>query len=103
MNKRRGRPPRMAQVSVAVDETPEPRRQFRTVSEIVGLMIDYRDNPNARFRGLVEDCKSDIYRLFGVDYNDTKAVDDIRPTGCSDRIYREWEMRFSRAIGKSMA
>lgn len=102
MNKRRGRPPRILPAASVTPIEPE-KRQFRSVSDIVGLMIAYRDNPSARFRGLVEDCKADIYRLFGIDYNDTKALADLRPTGCSDRIYREWEARFSRSVGKDAA
>jgi hypothetical protein len=54
-------------------------------------------------RGLFEDCEMDVYRQFHVYHNDARAVDDTRPTGCSDRVYGEWEMRFRRAFGELKA
>jgi len=78
----------------------EAPRVYRSVKDLVALMSDYKAIAGNRNRGLFADCELDIYRMFLVHHNDEKAIADIRPTGCSDRIWHEWELRFRRAFGE---
>lgn len=78
---------------------PKPaKRAYHSVRDLVDLMQRYQAVADGKSRGLFEDCKAEIYRLFIVDYND-KQVDGIKATGTSDRVYLEWERRFERAFG----
>jgi hypothetical protein len=74
------------------------KRAYRSLRDLVSMMERYHTIANGKSRGLFEDCKAEIYRLFVVDYND-RQVDDVRPTGTTDRLYGEWETRFVRAFG----
>ena len=77
---------------------PEVRREYKTPSELVALMLRYHDQSQGRNRGMFEDCKADIYRLFMLDYNDWR-LKEVKATGMSDRVYHEWRQRFERAFG----
>jgi hypothetical protein len=80
-----------------------PKKVMRSVSDLVVMMNEYQSMSDGRLRGLFEDCKTDIYRMFLLDHNDRRAIADLRPSGCSDRVFHEWEIRFERAFGKIAA
>lgn len=95
----KGKPRKTAEIALAPVSEPVQRH---SVKDLVDLMAAYRAIAIGN-RGLFEDCEMDIYRQFHIYHNDTRAVDDVRPTGCSDRVYGEWEARFRRAFGELKA
>lgn len=79
------------------------RKVYRSVADLVAMMREYEAIANGRIRGLFEDCKTDIYRMFLLDHNDDRAIRDLRASGCSDRVFHEWEARFAKTFGKLAA
>jgi len=96
----RGRPKRQTYVS----KTPEPvkiarpPRVYKSPMDIVAQMKAYQAVSNDKNRGMFEDCKADIYKLWLLDYNDWR-LGEVKGTGTSDRVFREWERKFVRAFG----
>lgn len=96
----RGRPRKIRSPEPATQEPAKlEHRVYKSVADIVDMMAAYQVAANGRVRGLFEDCKGDIYRVFALDYND-KQVRELRANGCSDRIYNEWRARFERTFGQ---
>ncbi len=94
--------PRLAKTNIEPKLALTPKPAYRSVTDLVAMMEEYRTQSNGRNRGLFEDCKADIYRLFAVDYRD-KQVAEIRATGTTDRVYGEWEQKFARAFRRAAA
>lgn len=99
MQKRRGRPPRASTPPATVTPIKPAKAPFRSLRDLVTLQAQYQAQSGGRQRGMFEDCRAEIYRLFGIDHND-KQVDEMRATGATDRAYEEWERRFVRAFGE---
>ena len=94
----RGRPRKQPYVSKPVAAAPKPKRVYKSPMDIVGLMEAYREASGGKNRGLIEDCKADIYRLWLLDYNDWR-LKEVKATGTSDRVFHEWRAKFVRAFG----
>lgn len=97
----RGRPKKQPYVSKAIAAaTPASRapRVYKTPMDIVAQMQEYQAIANGKNRGLFEDCKADIYRLWLLDYNDWR-LKEVKGTGTSDRVFHEWRAKFVRAFG----
>lgn len=91
----RGRPrkrPAATQIVAA------PVKVLKSPSDLVSLMARYHEASGGKNRGMFEDLKADIYRLWLLDYNDWR-LGEIRATGTSDRVYHEWLRKFERAFG----
>lgn len=95
----RGRPKRLPYVKIIPALEPEPVRTWKSAMDIVALMEAYRAASNGQNRGLFEDCKAEIYRLFALDYNDWR-LKEVKATGMSDRVYHEWRAKFVRSFGQ---
>ena len=95
----RGRRKNAFPAPVIIHKPKAPKPAYRSVRDLVSMMERYQAIAGDKSRGMFEDCKADIYRLFLVDYND-RQVDEIVATGYSDQIYSEWESRFVRAFGR---
>lgn len=80
-----------------------PKKVYRSVADLVAMMRDYEKISGGKLRGTFEDCKTDIYRMFLLDHNDSKAIADLRASGCSDRVFHEWEAKFKRLFGEISA
>lgn len=95
----RGRPKKQY-VSRPVEavKIARPPRVYKTPMDIVAQMQAYQAVANGRNRGMFEDCKADIYRLWLLDYNDWR-LKEVKGTGTSDRVYHEWTAKFVRAFG----
>ena len=94
----RGRPKRVPYVKAQPKPKPRPKRVYKTPMDIVAQMEAYRSISDGKNRGLFEDCKADIYRLWLLDYNDWR-LNELKGTGTSDRVYHEWRAKFVRAFG----
>lgn len=92
----RGRP-RKKPVTVA-QTAPAPVKVLKSPSDLVALMARYHEASGGKNRGMFEDLKADIYRLWLLDYNDWR-LGEVRATGTSDRVYHEWLRKFERAFG----
>lgn len=75
-----------------------PPRIYKTPMDIVAQMQAYQAIANGKNRGMFEDCKADIYRLWLLDYNDWR-LGEVKGTGTSDRVFNEWTAKFVRAFG----
>lgn len=95
----RGRPRKIRAEAPEAIKAPRAPRVYKSPCDIVLMMQDYQTRAAGKNRGLFEDCKADIYRLWLVDYNDWQ-IREIKATGTSDRVYQEWERKFQRAFGE---
>ncbi len=94
----RGRPKRVKLAIIPAKAAPKPARVYTAPKDVIRLMAEYQSIANGKNRGMFEDCKADIYRLWLLDYNDWR-LDEIKGTGTSDRVFNEWERKFVRAFG----
>ncbi len=94
----RGRPKRQLYVSKPVAPAPKPVRVWKSPMDIVAQMQAYQAVSGGKNRGIFEDCKADIYRLWLLDYNDWR-LGEVKGTGTSDRVFHEWRAKFVRAFG----
>lgn len=94
----RGRKKQIPYVSKPVVPAPRPLRVYKAPMDIVGLMKSYHELADGKSRGMFEDCKADIYRLWLLDYNDWR-LGELKGTGTSDRVFHEWQKKFERAFG----
>ena len=94
----RGRPRKSVEAQEPETPAVRPLRVYKSPMDIVGLMQRYQVASNGKVRGLFEDCKADIYKLWLLDYNDWR-LQEVRATGTSDRVYGEWARKFARAFG----
>lgn len=95
----RGRPKRQPYVKKPVAPAPKPSRVYKSPMDIVAQMQAYQAIANGKNRGMFEDCKADIYRLWLLDYNDWR-LGEVKGTGTSDRVFNEWTAKFVRAFGE---
>jgi len=94
----RGRPKRIRAVQAEPVKVPRPARVWKSPVDLVEMMEAYRSISEGKNRGMFEDCKADIYRLWLLDYNDWR-LKEVKATGTSDRVYHEWRAKFVRAFG----
>lgn len=95
----RGRPKKQPYVTKPVEvKAPRPPRIYKSAMDIIAQMKAYQDASSGKNRGMFEDCKADIYRLFALDYNDWR-LKEVNPTAMSDRVFHEWRAKFVRAFG----
>lgn len=94
----RGRPKKLPYVAKPAEPLKVERRAYRSPMDIVTMMKQFQALSDGKMRGMFEDCKADIYRLWLLDYNDWR-LSEVKGTGVSDRVYGEWERKFTRAFG----